>query len=126
MLPTLLLYHSFENYNKSRIKDFRSRHNETRLYYLHLFELTLDECKTLTKVSTRTTSHNHSPKQAHTSDEVGKPANDSQTFHQREREKKGCLHNLVENPGKVVCIIGGEPGQGCLHNWWRTWARLFA
>ena len=92
LLPTLLLYHSFENYNKSRIKDFRSRHNETRLYYLHLFKLTLDERKTLTKVSTRTTSHNHSPKQAHTSDEVGKPANVSQTFHQRER-KKGCLHN---------------------------------
>ena len=40
----------------------------------------------------RTTSHNHSPKQAHTSDEVGKPANDSQTFHEKER-KKGCLHN---------------------------------
>ena len=77
---------------------FRSRHNETRLYYLHLFKLTLDEHKTLTKVSMRTTSHNHSPKQAHTSDEVGKPANVSQTFHQREREKK------------VVCIIGGEPG----------------
>ena len=95
LLPTLLLYHSFENYNKSRIKDFRSRHNETCLYYLHLFKLTLDECKTLTKISTRTTSHNHSPKQAHTLDEVGKPANVSQTFHQREKKK-------------VVCIIGGE------------------
>ena len=32
-------------------------------------------------------------------DEVGKPANVPQTFHQREREKK------------VVCIIGGESGQ---------------
>ena len=87
LLPTLLLYHSFENYNKSRIKDFRSRHNETHLYYLHLFKLTLDERKTLTKVSTRTTSHNHSPKQAHISDEVGKPANVSQTFHQREKKR---------------------------------------
>ena len=68
LLPTLLLLHSFENYNKSRIKDFRSRHNETRLYYLHLVKLTLDERKTLTKVSTHTTSHKHSPKQAQASD----------------------------------------------------------
>ena len=49
---------------KSRIKDFRSRRNETRLYHLHLVKLTLDERKTLTKVSTRTTSHNHSPNQS--------------------------------------------------------------
>ena len=49
---------------KSRIKDFRSRHNETRLYHLHLVKLTLDERKTLTKVSTRTTSHKHSPNQS--------------------------------------------------------------
>ena len=48
---------------KSRIKDFRSRHNETRLH-LHLVKLTLDERKTLTKVSTRTTSHKHSPNQS--------------------------------------------------------------
>ena len=33
------------------------------MYYLHLFKLTLDERKTLTKVSTRTTSHNHFPKE---------------------------------------------------------------
>ena len=49
---------------KSRIKDFRSRHNETCLYHLHLVKLTLDERKTLTKVSTRTTSHKHSPNQS--------------------------------------------------------------
>ena len=30
---------------------------------------TLDERKTLTKISTRKTSHNHSPKLAHTSDD---------------------------------------------------------
>ena len=39
-------------------------HNETRLYHLHLVKLTLDECKTLTKVSMRTTSHKHSPNQS--------------------------------------------------------------
>ena len=49
---------------KSRIKDFRSRHHETRLYHLCLVKLTLDERKTLTKVSTRITSHNHSPNQS--------------------------------------------------------------
>ena len=49
---------------KSRIKDFRSRHNETRLYHLHLVKLTLDEHKTLTKVSMCTTSHKHSPNQS--------------------------------------------------------------
>ena len=79
------------------------------MYYLHLFKLTLDERKTLTKVSTRTTSHNHSPKQAHTLDEVGKPANDPQTFHRK--EKKDC-HREREK-------------KGCLHNWWRTRALGF-
>ena len=49
---------------KSRIKDFRSRHNKTRLYHLHLVKLTLDERKTLTKVLTHTTSHKHSPNQS--------------------------------------------------------------
>ena len=49
---------------KSRIKDFQSRHNETRLYHLHLVKLTLDERKTLTKVLTCTTSHKHSPNQS--------------------------------------------------------------
>ena len=32
----------------------------TRLYYFALFKLTLGECKTLTKISTCKTSHNHS------------------------------------------------------------------
>ena len=32
-----------------------------------LFKLTLDECKTLTKIPTCKTSHNHSPKQAQAS-----------------------------------------------------------
>ena len=67
----------------------------------------------------RTTSHNHSPKQAHTSDEVGKPANVSQTFHQRERKKK------------VVCIIGGESKKvvcsciGLLLNFWGMFVRVY-
>ena len=65
--------------------------------------LTLDERKTLTKVSTRKTSHYHSPKQAHTSDNKCK--------------------RLPNNPGtketgkKELCTI--IPRKSCLHNWWR-------
>ena len=76
------------------MKGFRSRHNETRLYHLHLVKLTLDERKTLTKVSTRKTSHKHSPKQAHTS----------------ERENQ-------QTRQKVSCIARGEkPVKSCLHS----------
>ena len=39
-----------------------------------LFTLTSDERKTLTKILMRKTSHNHSPKQAHASNEVRKQA----------------------------------------------------
>ena len=99
----------FENYNKSRIKGFRSRHNEKRLYSLHLVKLTLDERKTLTKVSTRTTSHNHSPKQAQASDT-------KEQENQQTRQRAPCIARgenqfpaVCINKIKVVCIIGGEP-----------------
>ena len=58
---------------------------------------TLDECKTLTKISTRKTSHNRSPKLAHTSDdkETGrKPSIKRQTTGYR----KELFASLVENP----------------------------
>ena len=59
--------------------------------------LTLDKRKTLTKVSTRKTSHYHSPKQAHSS----------------ERENQ-------QTTQRVSCIARGEePVKSCLHNWWR-------
>ena len=77
---------------KSRIKDFRSRHNETRLYHLHLVKLTLDEHKTLTKVSTRTTSHKHSPNQkAHPSDNRCKRLPNNTGIR---KLVKSILHNL--------------------------------
>ena len=63
------------------------------MYHLHLVKLTLDERKTLTKVSTRKTSHYHSPKQAHTSDNKCK--------------------RLPNNPGTR------KPVKRTLHNWWR-------
>ena len=100
-LETALCYqHCFCNTElrtttKNRIKGFRSRLNEIRLYHLHfILTLTLDERKTLTKVSTRKTSHYHSPKkQAHTSDNKCK--------------------RLPNNPGTR------KPVKSFLHNWWR-------
>ena len=56
-----------------------------------LFKLTLDERKTLTKISMRTTSHNHSPNQR-------APRN--------KRTSKSILHNSKRR-------------RRCLHNWWR-------
>ena len=55
-----------------------------------LFKLTSDERKTLTKISTCKTSHNHSPKPAHASDM--KEQENQQTAKTRKR-RKGHLHN---------------------------------
>ena len=57
---------------------------------------------TLTKVSMRKTSHYHSPKQAHTSDNKCKrlPNNPGT------RKPVKSSHNHSEK--KVLCIIGGE------------------
>ena len=71
-----------------------------RLYYLHLVKLTLDERKTLTKVSTCTTSHNHSPKQAQASDR-------KEQENQQTRQKASCIAR-GENQFATVCIIGGQ------------------
>ena len=64
--------------------------------------MTLDERKTLTKVSTRKTSHNYSPQQAHPSDAKKKTSKQQFTG-------KRCLHNWWTT----------IPRKGCLHNWWR-------
>ena len=72
---------------KSRIKDFRSRHYKKCLYYLHLVKLTLDERKTLTKVSTHKTSHNHSPNQSTPFGQQMQVATD-----QRRNKKTGKKH----------------------------------
>ena len=50
-----------------------------------LFKLTSDERKTLTKISTRKTSHNHSPKPAHASDV--KEQENQQTTKTKKRRK---------------------------------------
>ena len=66
------------------------------MYYLHLVKSTLDERKTLTKVSTRTTSHNHSPKQAQASDT-------KEQENQQTRQKASCIAR-GENQFATVCI----------------------
>ena len=58
-----------------------------------LFKLTSDERKTLTKISTRKTSHNHSPNQ--------------RTLRTR-RNKKTSKQPKQRKGEKAVCIIGGE------------------
>ena len=58
-----------------------------------LFKLTSDERKTLTKISTRKTSHNHSP---------------NQCTLQTQRNKKTSKQPKQRKGEKAVCIIGGE------------------
>ena len=52
----------------TKIKGLSIQTQQNTFVLFTLFKLTLDECKTLTKISMRKTSHNHSPKQAHASD----------------------------------------------------------
>ena len=59
----------------TKIKGLSIQTQQNTFVLFTLFKLTSDERKTLTKISTRKTSHNHSPKQAHASNEVRKPAN---------------------------------------------------
>ena len=60
-----------------------------------LFKLTLDERKTLTKISTCKTSHNLSPKQAHASDT--KEQENQQTTKVRKKRRKGHLQHHAGN-----------------------------
>ena len=52
----------------TEIKGLSIQTQQNTFVLFTLFKLTLDERKTLTKISTHKTSHNHSPKQAHTLD----------------------------------------------------------
>ena len=47
----------------TEIKGLSIQTQQNTFVLFTLFKLTSDECKTLTKVSTRKTSHNHSPNQ---------------------------------------------------------------
>ena len=52
----------------TKIKGLLIQTQQNTFVLFTLFKLTLDERKTLTKISMCKTSHNHSPKPAHASD----------------------------------------------------------
>ena len=78
----------------TKIKGLSIQTQQNTFVLFTLFKLTSDERKTLTKISTRKTSHNHSPKPAHASD-TKEQENPQTTKKQRKGER-------------AICIIGGE------------------
>ena len=77
----------------TEIKGLSIQTQQNTFVLFTLFKLTLDECKTLTKISTCKTSHNHSPNQ--------------RTPRTTTRTHKNANSRLKKEE-KAVCIIGGE------------------
>ena len=75
----------------TKIKGLSIQTQQNTFVLFTLFKLTLDERKTLTKISMRKTSHNHSPKQAHALDT--KEQENQQTTNGQNKRRKGRLHN---------------------------------
>ena len=74
----------------TKIKGLSIQTQQNTFVLFTLVKLTSDERKTLTKISTHKTSHNHSPKPVHTSDT--KEQENQQTTKTKKR-RKGSLHN---------------------------------
>ena len=74
----------------TEIKGLSIQTQQNTFVLFTLFKLTLDERKTLTKISTCKTSHNHSPKPAHASDT--KEQENQQTTKGQKKRRKGRLH----------------------------------
>ena len=85
----------------TEIKGLSIQTQQNTFVLFTLFKLTLDECKTLTKISTRKTSHNHSPKPAHTSDDN----TNTQNANSRLKRRKSCLQS-----GRYSTLIGISGG----------------
>ena len=77
----------------TKIKGLSIQTQQNMFVLFTLFKLTSDERKTLTKISTCKTSHNHSP---------------NQRTLQTRRNKKTSKQPNKEKEEKAVCIIGGE------------------
>ena len=77
----------------TKIKGLSIQTQQNTFVLFTLFKLTSDERKTLTKISTHKTSHNHFPNQ--------------RTF-RTQRNKKTSKQPNKEKEEKAVCIIGGE------------------
>ena len=75
----------------AKIKGLLIQTQQNTFVLFTLFKLTSDERKTLTKISTRKTSHNHSPKPAHASGM--KEQENQQTTKGQKKRRKGHLHN---------------------------------
>ena len=90
----------------TKIKGLLIQAQQNTFVLFTLFKLTLDERKTLTKISMRKTSHNHSPK-LRTPRTTTKDANNEKT-------SKKQFEQLEE-----------KPVLGTLHNWWRIQALGF-
>ena len=76
----------------TKIKGLSIQTQQNTFVLFTLFKLTSDERKTLTKISTRKTSHNHSPKPAHASDV--KEQENQQTTKTKKR-RKGSLQSKM-------------------------------
>ena len=74
----------------TEIKGLSNQTQQNTFVLFTLFKLTLDELKTLTKISMRKTSHNHSPKTSACFGHEGtrKPANKQKA--ETKREKAVC------------------------------------
>ena len=81
----------------TEIKGLSIQTQQNTFVLFTLFKLTLDERKTLTKIPTRKTSHNHSPKQAQASNNK----------RSKETSKQGKEQSNIKRR------------KGCLYNWWR-------
>ena len=81
----------------TEIKGLSIQTQQNTFVLFTLFKLTLDERKTLTKIPTCKTSHNHSPQQAQV-------LNDKRS---KETSKQGKEQSCIKRR------------KGRLHNWWR-------
>ena len=73
----------------TKIKGLSIQTQQNMFVLFTLFKLTSDECKTLTKILTRKTSHNHSPKPVHASD---MREQENQQTTKTKKRRKGHLH----------------------------------
>ena len=78
----------------TEIKGLSIQTQQNTFVLFTLFKLTSDERKTLTKISTHKTSHNHSPNQ--------------RMFRTQRNKKTSKQPNKEKKEEKAVCIIGGE------------------
>ena len=84
----------------TEIKGLSIQTQQNMFVLFTLFKLTLDDCKTLTKIPTRKTSHNHSPKQAQASNNK----------RSKETSKQGKEQSSIKRrKGRLQYVTMGQP-----------------